>query len=108
MATGRNDTEAREMSIVGKWNLTVSTPMGDLASTLILNDDGTGVTSSQVGSSEISDAKIDGDSATFTVKIEAIGQETVLNGRATADGDSITGRYESPMGTSEFSGQRAI
>ena len=46
--------------------------------------------------------KIDGDSATFTVKIEAMGQETVLTGRATADGDSITGRYVSPMGTSEF------
>ena len=32
------------MSIVGKWSLTVSTPMGEVASTLILNDDGTGVT----------------------------------------------------------------
>jgi hypothetical protein len=95
------------MSIVGKWNLTVSTPIGELASTLILKDDGTGVTSSQMGSSEITDARIDGDSATFTVKIEVMGQETVLNGRATAAGDSITGRYESPMGTSDFTGQRA-
>jgi hypothetical protein len=95
------------MGIVGRWNLTVSTPMGELASTLILNDDGTGVTSSQMGSSEISDLEIDGNRATFRVKIEAMGQETVLAGSATADGDSITGRYESPMGTSAFTGRRA-
>ena len=95
------------MSIVGKWNLTVSTPMGEQASTLILNDDGTGVTSSRLGSSEITDAKISGDRATFTVKIDVMGQEIVLTGRATADGDSIRGRYESPMGVSDFSGRRA-
>ena len=95
------------MSILGRWNLVVNTPMGEQTSTLILNDDGTGVTSSQMGSSEIRDAKIDGDSATFTVKIEVMGQGIVLTGKATADGDSITGKYESPMGVSGFTGQRA-
>jgi hypothetical protein len=95
------------MSIVGKWNLVVNTPMGAQTSTLILNDDGTGITSSQMGSSEIRDAKIDGDSATFTVNIEVMGQGIVLIGRATADGESITGAYESPMGVSGFTGHRA-
>ena len=95
------------MSIVGKWNLTVQTPMGEQSSTLVLNDDGTGITSSQLGSSDINDAKIDGDRATFTVKIEVMGQETVLEGSATADGDSITGQYQSPMGVAGFTGQRA-
>lgn len=95
------------MSIVGKWNLAVSTPMGELASTLVLHGDGTGVTSSRMGSSQYSDAKIDGDSVTFAVKIEVMGQESVLNAKAAADGDSITGAYESPMGTSKFTGRRA-
>jgi hypothetical protein len=94
------------MSIVGKWNLTVQTPMGAQSSTLILNDDGTGLTSSQLGSSDISDVKVDGDRATFTVKIEAMGQAIVLHGSATADGNSIAGKYESPMGVSSFRGQR--
>jgi hypothetical protein len=95
------------MSIVGTWNLSIDSPMGKLASTLILNGDGTGVTSSQMGSSQINDAKIDGDNVTFTVTIEVMGQTTVLKASATAVGDSITGRYESPMNTSEFTGQRA-
>jgi hypothetical protein len=95
------------MSIVGKWNLTVSTPMGDMPSTLVLNADGTGTTSSQMGSSQLTDVKIDGDSASFQVKIDVMGQEMVLTGRATADGDAITGGYESTMGRSGFSGRRA-
>ena len=95
------------MSIVGKWNLTVSTPMGEQKSTLVLNEDGTGSTSSQMGSADITDAKIDGDSATFTVKIDAMGQEMVLNATATADGDSISGKYETPMGAADFTGERS-
>jgi hypothetical protein len=95
------------MSIVGTWDLIVRTPMGNQASTLVLNEDGTGSTSSQLGSSEIRDVRIDGDRAAFTVKIEVVGQGFVLQGSATADGDSILGKYESPMGVSEFSGRRA-
>jgi hypothetical protein len=95
------------MSIVGTWNLTVSTPMGQQTSTLTLNDEGTGSTSSQLGSSDFSDVTIDGNSASFTVRIEAMGQEAVLRGTAAADGDAITGRYEGPLGTSEFTGERA-
>ena len=94
------------MSIVGKWNITVSTPMGEQTSTLTLNDDGTGTTASQLGSSEFTDAKVDGDSVTFSVKIDAGGQEMVLNASATAEGDSITGKYETPMGDAPFSGKR--
>ncbi len=94
------------MSIVGKWNITVSTPMGEQTSTLTLNDDGTGTTASQLGSSEFTGAKIDGDSVTFSVKIDAGGQEMVLNATATAEGDAITGKYETSMGDAPFTGQR--
>jgi hypothetical protein len=33
--------------------------------------------------------------------------EPALAGSATARGDSIAGKYDSPMGVSEFSGERA-
>ena len=95
------------MTILGTWNLIVSTPMGEQASTLTLRDDGTGTTASQLGSSDLDDVKADGDSATFTVKIAVMGHEQVLQGRATANGDSITGSYESPGVNSKFRGQRA-
>ncbi len=80
--------------------------MGEQPSTLTLNDDGTGSTASQLGSSEITGAKIDGDSVTFSVKINAGGQEMVLNASATAEGDSITGKYVTPTGDAPFTGQR--
>jgi hypothetical protein len=95
------------MSIIGTWRLMVQTPIGPQASTLTLRDDGTGLTSSQLGSSDVSEVRVDGDSATFTVKIEVMGQEVVLKGIASASGDSISGRYESSTGVSTFAGQRA-
>ena len=94
------------MSIVGKWNITVNSPMGETKSTLTLNDDGTGTAAGDRGSAEVTDLKIDGDAATFTLKIDAMGQEMVLNASATADGDSITGKYETPMGAADFTGDR--
>jgi hypothetical protein len=36
-----------------------------------------------------------------------MGQETVLKGSATANGNSITGEHESPMNTSKCIGHRA-
>ena len=94
------------MSIVGTWSIKVNTPMGEQAATLV-NADGTGSTSSQLGSSEIDDLKIDGDTATYSVTIDVMGQKMVLSGSATADGDAIAGKYESSRGSSPFSGTRA-
>ena len=64
-------------NIDGTWNTTINTPMGEQKSTLVLNEDGTGSTSSQMGSADITDAKIDGDSATFKVKIDAMGHDRI-------------------------------
>jgi len=36
-----------------------------------------------------------------------MGQETALEGSATANGNSITGGHKSPMNTSKFTGHRA-
>jgi hypothetical protein len=94
------------MSIVGKWQITVKTPMGEQQASLTLNADGSGATSSPLGSSPIRDLKVDGDGATFAVEIDMLRQKFVLAGSATASGDTIQGRYESPMGASEFSGKR--
>lgn len=95
------------MSIVGTWSITVDTPMGAQPAELVLNADGTGSTSSAMGSSTIDDLELDGDRATFTVTIDVMGREMVLRGSATAEGNSITGRYETAQGTSAFTGGRA-
>lgn len=95
------------MSIVGKWQITVKTPMGEQQASLVLNADGTGTTSSPLGSSAIRDVKVEGDRATFAVDLDMMGQKIVLAGSATANGDAIQGKYDTPMGASEFSGRRA-
>lgn len=95
------------MSILGKWLITVKTPMGEQQASLVLNADGTGATSSPLGSSPIRDVKVDGERATFAVDIDMMGQKFTLAGSASASGDSIAGKYDSPMGASEFSGERA-
>ena len=95
------------MSIIGKWNISVSTPMGTVPSTLTLNADGTGQASSRLGSSDLNELRFDGNSATFTVKIQVMGQEMVLDGSAVADADSITGKYVDSKGlVSTFEGNR--
>jgi hypothetical protein len=95
------------MSIVGIWQITVNTPMGAQQASLELRADGTGTTSSPLGSSPIRDVRVDGDRATFAVDIEMMGQKFTLAGSASASGDAITGKYESAMGASEFSGKRS-
>lgn len=95
------------MSILGKWNLTVNTPMGEQAAVLILNEDGTGETSSQMGTARFSNAVVDGEVATFTVSIKVMGMEMDLMANAVAVNDSISGAYEGTMGVSEFTGKRA-
>jgi hypothetical protein len=95
------------MSTLGKWLITVKTPMGEQQASLVLNADGTGATSSPLGSSPIRDEKVDGEGATFAVDIDMMGQKFTLAGSASASGDSIAGKYDSPMGASEFSGERA-
>jgi hypothetical protein len=94
------------MSIEGRWQITVSTPMGEQQASLVLNADGTGSTASPLGTSTLRDVELDGDRATFAVDLDMLGQKIVLAGSATASGDAIQGRWESPMGVSQFSGRR--
>ena len=95
------------MSIIGKWNLTINSPMGQQTSVLELNADGTGVTSSQLGSAQITGAKIDGNSASYNITIDAMGQKMELACTAKADGDKLTGDISTPMGGAPFTGTRA-
>ena len=94
------------MACTGKWKLTINTPMGTQTPTLTINPDGTGVLDGQRGSQAVSDLKIDGDNVSYTVQFSAMGQNITLKCSATASGDTLKGRMDTPMGGADFTGER--
>lgn len=97
------------MSVAGTFKLTMNTPMGVQTPTLTINEDGGAVSGNmvgQLGTNEFSGGTADGDSANWTMTIEAMGQKIEMTCNCTVDGDSITGKMSSPMGGADFSGKR--
>jgi len=94
------------MPVIGKWQLTISTPMGTQTPTLVINADGSGTLDGQRGSQSLQDVKVEGDSVSYNVKMKAMGQEFTLNCKATASGDELKGRMDTPMGGADFTGVR--
>jgi hypothetical protein len=98
------------MSVEGKWNLKVSTPMGEQTPVLTLNVKGnecSGSFAGAQGTAEFSGGSVEGDNVSFSLQIEAMGQKINLECSATIDGDKISGELKSPMGPAQFSGERA-
>jgi hypothetical protein len=98
------------MSVDGKWNITVQTPMGAQSSTLELVTDGTSLTGSQSGNGEsgaIYEGRVDGDTASWKVDITRP-MSLSVSFSATVDGDSISGTAKAGMfPKSTFAGSRA-
>ena len=94
------------MGIEGKWKLKISTPMGEQTPTLTLNADGSGTMEGAMGKVDIADAKVEGDKADFSVSFSGMGRSITIQVSASADGDNISGDFNTPMGNSQFSGQR--
>jgi len=94
------------MAATGKWQLTINTPMGTQTPVLTVNEDGTGSLEGTRGKQSVDDLKVDGDNVSYTVQFSAMGQNIKLNVTATASGDTITGRMDTPMGGADFTGVR--
>ena len=94
------------MPVIGKWQLTINTPMGTQTPILTVNADGTGSLDGQRGSQPVNDLKIEGESVSYTVQFKAMGQEIKLSVKATVEGDALKGRMDTPMGGTDFTGVR--
>ena len=60
----------------------------------------------QRGSQNLQDVKVEGESVSYKVQMKAMGQEFTLNCKATASGDELKGRMDTPMGSADFTGVR--
>jgi hypothetical protein len=94
------------MPVIGKWQLTINSPMGTQTPILTVNADGTGSLDGARGSQSVQDLKVDGESVSYKVQLKAMGQEITLKCSATASGDTLTGRIDTPMGGTDFTGTR--
>lgn len=83
------------MSVAGTYECLTKTPMGDQTSmfTVVPGADGTtftGTNAGPLGSLEVENGKIDGNTLTWTMQM-TVPMPLSLNATATIDGDSLTG-----------------
>lgn len=97
-------------SIDGTWNCTISSPMGPQEMALTLNsaDDGlTGTASGALGSIELTNGRVEGDTAIFKLGIK-VPMPMGLDVKATATGDALEGTVSAgAFGSWPIKGTRA-
>ena len=99
------------MSVAGTYETTVKSPMGDQKGTftVVPGDDGasfTGQMAGGMGSMDVNDGKIDGNTLTWQMNM-TVPMPMTLNCEATIDGDTLTGKVNaSAFGDMPLSGTR--
>ena len=81
------------MSVAGTYDCVTKTPMGDQKSKFTVNVDGdsfTGVNAGGMGSMEVADGKVDGNTLTWKMNM-TVPMPMTLDCEATIDGDALTG-----------------
>ena len=82
------------MSVAGTYDCVTKTPMGDQKSVFTVVDNGDGTFSGQnagaMGSMDIVDGKIDGNTLTWKMNM-TVPMPMTLEGNATVEGDQLTG-----------------
>ena len=98
------------MSIDGKWNLTINTPMGAQSSTLEVTSSGGALTGKQTGaqgSQDIDNGTVSGDEASWSIDI-VVPMPMTLSFKGKVAGDKISGTVTlGAFGDSTFMGERA-
>ncbi|WP_374283224.1 hypothetical protein [Novosphingobium sp.] len=97
------------MSVAGTYECVTKTPMGDQKSDVTIVVDGdtfTGTNIGAMGSMELENGKVDGNTLTWSMKM-TVPMPMTLEGTATVDGDSLTGSVKAgAFGSFPMSGTR--
>ncbi|AKM06456.1 hypothetical protein [Pelagerythrobacter marensis] len=100
------------MSVGGTYDCITKTPMGEQKSTftVVPSDDGTtftGQNAGTLGSMDVKDGKIDGNTLTWKMDM-TVPMPMTLDGTATVEGDQLTGTVNAgAFGAMPMTGQRA-
>jgi hypothetical protein len=97
-------------NVDGVWDTVVKSPLGDQKSTLTVKSDGntfTGSNSGAMGSVDITDGTVDGDTISWKMNM-TVPMPMTLDCTATVDGDTITGSVGAgAFGSFPMTGTRA-
>ena len=97
------------MSVAGTYECITKTPMGDQKSDVTIIVDGDTFTGSNVGamgSMDLEDGKVDGNTLTWSMKM-TVPMPMTLEGEATVEGDTLTGSVKAgAFGTFPMNGTR--
>ena len=100
---------AQTTNVSGNWKLTLETPNGTANPSLVLKQDGeklTGTYKGRFGESPLEGA-VKGKEIKFTVKVNAQGQEILLEYAGTVEGDMMKGKVKlGDMGEADFKGKK--
>jgi hypothetical protein len=103
--------DAGAVNVAGKWELTWETPRGTSTMTLNLTQEGTkvaGTATMRMGDVPIKDAKLDGNTLSFTLELGRGERTFEMQCKATVDGDAMKGTMSNPRGGDRpFTGKRA-
>lgn len=91
---------------VGAWILNFVTPIGELTPEAVLNADGTGLITLDLGTVEVLDLAYDGDDVKFSAKVTMPMGEFELAVTATVAGDNLSGVLKGDVGTFPLTGIR--
>ena len=98
------------MSVAGTYDCVTKTPMGDQKSKFTVNVDGdsfTGQNAGAMGSMDVVDGKVDGNTLTWTMNM-TVPMPMKLEASATIDGDTLTGNINAgAFGAMPMNGTRA-
>lgn len=99
------------MSVAGNYDCVTKSPMGDQKSTftVVPGDDGktfTGTNAGAMGSMDVEDGKIDGDTLTWKMNM-TVPMPMTLDCEATVEGDQLTGTVNAgAFGSMAMTGER--
>ena len=100
---------AQSTNVSGNWKLTFETPNGAANPSVVLKQEGeklTGTYKGRFGESPLEGA-VKGKEIKFTVKVNAQGQEFLLEYAGAVDGDTMKGKVKfGDMGEADFSGKK--
>ena len=98
------------MSIAGKWNVTMDTPIGTQKFSWDLQENGgawTGTMNSQGGPSQLAGVKVEGDKLSFDTTVNSPMGSVNLAFNGAVSGANVTGVCKTMFGDIAFSGVRA-
>ena len=97
------------MSVAGKWNVSMDTPIGRQQFGWDLQENGgawSGVMDGPTGRADLKDIRVSGDSVAFDTRINSPMGAINLAFSGAVQGDQISGTCKTMFGNAQFSGTR--